>query len=143
MKNNLLILFFTFIFQPLFADNLNIQSSNISIDKKQKLTIFEGDVVATDVNNNIFKTNYAEYKKDLKLLESKDKTTILTSKGYFLTGKNIIFDNKNNFIKSKFPASIKDLESIVESVLKSEDKTILIAIYTNQNQRRYIGVKLD
>ena len=111
MKNNLLILFFTFIFQPLFADNLNIQSSNISIDKKQRLTIFEGDVVATDVNNNIFKTNYAEYKKDLKLLESKDKTTILTSTGYFLTGKNIIFDNKNNFIKSKFPASIKDLEN--------------------------------
>tara|TARA_B110000008_G_scaffold276696_1_gene316485 strand:- start:406 stop:1809 length:1404 start_codon:yes stop_codon:yes gene_type:complete len=52
----------------------------------------------------------------------------------------------NNIIveaQKKKITSIKDLESIVESVLKSEDKTILLAIYTNQNQRRYIGVKLD
>ena len=39
--------------------------------------------------------------------------------------------------------SIKDLENIVETTLKSKEKTILIAIYTNQNQRRYIGVQLD
>ena len=39
--------------------------------------------------------------------------------------------------------SIKDLEEIVESALKSNQKTILIVIYNNQNQRRYIGVKLD
>ena len=37
----------------------------------------------------------------------------------------------------------KDLEKIVEDVLKSNQKTILLAIYNNQNQRRYIGVKLD
>ena len=39
--------------------------------------------------------------------------------------------------------SIKDLESIVDTALKSNQKTILIVIYNNQNQRRYIGVKLD
>jgi len=37
----------------------------------------------------------------------------------------------------------KDLEKIVKDVLKSNQKTILLAIYNNQNQRRYIGVKLD
>ena len=26
---------------------------------------------------------------------------------------------------------------------RSSDKTLLIAIYNNQNQKRYIGVKLD
>ena len=36
-----------------------------------------------------------------------------------------------------------DLKNIVNSALRSSDKTILIAIYNNQNQRRYIGVKLD
>ena len=36
-----------------------------------------------------------------------------------------------------------DLEKIVKDVLKSNQKTILLAIYNNQNQRRYIGVKLD
>ena len=39
--------------------------------------------------------------------------------------------------------STKDLEDIVVTVLKSNQKTILIVIYNNQNQRRYIGVKLD
>ena len=37
----------------------------------------------------------------------------------------------------------KDLEKIVKDVLKSNQKTILLAIYNTQNQRRYIGVKLD
>ena len=37
----------------------------------------------------------------------------------------------------------QDLEKIIKDVLKSNQKTILLAIYNNQNQRRYIGVKLD
>jgi serine protease Do len=37
----------------------------------------------------------------------------------------------------------KDLQKIVKDVLKSNQKTILLAIFNNQNQRRYIGVKLD
>ena len=36
-----------------------------------------------------------------------------------------------------------ELEKILKDVLKSNQKTILLAIYNNQNQRRYIGVKLD
>ena len=32
---------------------------------------------------------------------------------------------------------------MVEQVLKSNQKTILLVIYNSQNQRRYIGVKLD
>ena len=37
----------------------------------------------------------------------------------------------------------QDLEKIVKDVLKSNQKTILLAIYNNQNQRRYIGIKLS
>ena len=39
--------------------------------------------------------------------------------------------------------SVKDFEKIISDVLQSNEKTMLIAIYNNQNQRRYIGVKLD
>ena len=39
--------------------------------------------------------------------------------------------------------SANDLEKVVRDVLKSNQKTILFAIYNNQNQRRYIGVKLN
>ncbi len=37
----------------------------------------------------------------------------------------------------------KDLDQVVKQVLKSNQKTILLVIYNSQNQRRYIGVKLD
>ena len=36
-----------------------------------------------------------------------------------------------------------DLNNVVNSALRSTEKTILIVIYNNQNQKRYIGVKLD
>ena len=112
MKNKIFILLILVLFfHPLMAENLNIKSTNITIDKNTKLTIFKNSVVATDPENNILKTDYAEYKKDLKLLKSKGKTTILTSEGYFLTGKDITFDKKNNLIKSNEAATIKDLEN--------------------------------
>ena len=37
----------------------------------------------------------------------------------------------------------QDLQRIVNQTINSKEKTMLIAIYNNQNQRRYIGVKLD
>ena len=39
--------------------------------------------------------------------------------------------------------SIDDLSEIVKKVLNSDQKTILLVIYNSQNQRRYIGIKLD
>ena len=39
--------------------------------------------------------------------------------------------------------SADDLRNITKQVQNSNQKTILLAIYNNQNQRRYIGVKLD
>ena len=39
--------------------------------------------------------------------------------------------------------SADDLREITKEVLNSNQKTVLLAIYNNQNQRRYIGVKLD
>ena len=39
--------------------------------------------------------------------------------------------------------SAEDLRNIVKEVQSSNQKTVLLAIYNNQNQRRYIGVKLD
>ena len=112
MKNNIyILLLILFFFQPSIAEDLNIQASKIFIEKKTKTTIFEKDVAAKDSNNNSFKTEYAEYFKDLKLLKSKGETTLLTGEGYFVSGKNMIFDNINNIIKSDEPATIKDLDN--------------------------------
>ena len=39
--------------------------------------------------------------------------------------------------------SIDDLSEVVKKVLNSDQKTILLVIYNSQNQRRYIGIKLN
>ncbi len=39
--------------------------------------------------------------------------------------------------------SANDLEQIVNKVLNTSQKTILFVIYNSQNQRRYIGIKLE
>ena len=38
--------------------------------------------------------------------------------------------------------SANDLNKIVKKVLNTNQKTILLVIYSSENQRRYIGVKL-
>ena len=55
-----------------------------------------------------------------------------------LSVNDIIVEAQKKKIKS-----INDLEKIIDAAIKSNQKTILLAIYNNQNQRRYIGVKLD
>ena len=56
---------------------------------------------------------------------------------YLQTG-DIIVEAQKKKIKS-----VDDLRDIVQKAINSNQKTILLAIYNNQNQRRYIGVKLD
>ena len=38
--------------------------------------------------------------------------------------------------------SIKQLKDLVTQNINKGEKTLLIAIYNNQNQRRYMGIKL-
>ena len=84
-------------------------------------------------------------KKDIEARKLPNQTTGLVimnigkdSPINYLNVNDIIVEAQKKKIKS-----VKDLEKIVEDALKSNQKTILIAIYNNQNQRRYIGVKLD
>ena len=164
MKNKILqTLLFLSIFTHAIAENLNIESSSISLDKKTKLTIFKGDVTASDDSKNEFKTQYAEYDKESKLLKSKGSTTIITSEGYSLSGEDIIFDNKNFFIKSNKPALIKDLDkneiyldnfeySTKNNFFKSVGKIKLVdsknnsynfsQIYIDEKKREIIGTDI-
>ena len=64
MKSNILITIFLFFFSlDLFAENLNIESKNITLDKDQETSIFEGGVVIKTKDNNIIKSEFAEYNK--------------------------------------------------------------------------------
>ena len=56
----------------------------------------------------------------------------------YLQIDNIIVEAQKKKINT-----IGDLDNIVKLALKGADKSLLIAIYNNNNQRRYIGVKLN
>ena len=84
-------------------------------------------------------------KKDIEDRQlPKNTTGVLITKiaedstvNYLQTGDIIVEDQKKKI------NTIGDLENIIKITLRSSEKTLLIAIYNNQNQRRYIGVKLD
>ena len=56
----------------------------------------------------------------------------------YLNTNNIIVEAQKKKIRT-----IGELINLVNIANRSKDKTILIAIYNNQNQKRYIGVKLN
>ncbi len=94
-----------------------------------------------------------ELKISVRLLDKKDISERQLPKGtsgVVITKieKNSPINNLevNNIIvevQKKKINTIGDLKNTIDKALRSEEKTLLIVIYNNQNQRRYIGVKLD
>ncbi len=153
MKNSLIIIIIKlFFFTCLNAESLNIKSSNITIDKKTKISIFKDQVQAKDEKGNIFKTDYAEYDKKLGFIQSKGKTTVITSEGFTVNGEDIKFDNSNKLIKSNSPATVRDLDnnniylesfeySIKNNFFKSSGKIKVIDM--NQNIYNFSQIFID
>ncbi len=142
MKNNLIltIFFISMQFVNLYAENLNITSKNVLIDKKTETTIFENDVIIKDKKNNIIKSNYAEYNKksnlitlknnviaedaqgnifeadkalyneNLRIFESIGKTVITTNSGSVVNTADIIFNHNQNIVFSKKKTTIIDFQ---------------------------------
>jgi serine protease Do len=84
-------------------------------------------------------------KKDIEERKLPNQTTglVITNIGNnspvsSLSVGDIIIEAQKKKIKSQ-----NDFENIINKALKSNQKTILIVIYNNQNQRRYVGIKLD
>ena len=148
MKNKILFiikfLIFLFFSNPIFSENLSIQSEIINIDKNKQVTIFQNNVVFKTQDNKTIKSEYAEYDKLNKLIKLKDKITLIdernniieteyaeyyenkkqfksagptiikTFNGYFVDGKDIILDKNRAFSKEK--TIIKDLDNNIISL---------------------------
>ena len=81
MKSNILITIFLFFFSlDLFAENLNIEFKNITLDKDQETSIFEGGVVIKTKDNNIIKSEFAEYNKKKQFIILKKIYLLLMGK---------------------------------------------------------------
>jgi len=116
-------------------------SEDFKISEKQKPLSQENEI------ENLKITVRELNKEDIKSRKLPNQTTglVITSiannsplKNTTLSENDIIVEAQKNRIKS-----VNDLREITNQVLQSNQKTILLAIYTTQNQKRYIGVKLD
>ena len=151
MRNKILSLFcVVFIYTPIFADNLKIESENIELNKKNQISIFRNNVIietpknniikseyaeynkknkkiilkqnifVKDIYNNIIETNYADYDEVKDVFISKGDTKITTTKKFVITSKNIIFDNKNQTIKSNSKSVLTDVDGNIITVSNFE-----------------------
>ena len=74
MKNNYIFFFILiFFFNPLFAENLLIQSKNISLDKDKQISIFKDEVFVKTDNNHTVESDLAEYDKKNGIVKFKNK----------------------------------------------------------------------
>ena len=110
MKNSYLIILFIFFSNTLLAKDLDIRAKNISLDKKNNVSIFKDDVVIKDENNTIIKSDYAVYDDKLKRLEIEGNVLIQTNEGYSITSEEVSLDKISNLIISKKAAIIEDVQ---------------------------------
>ena len=103
--------------------------------KRQKLTIIEGlkITVRALTKQDIEARNLPKDTSGAVIVKIENDSPI-----NYLNVNNIIIEAQKKKIKR-----VGDLKNIVNSAIRSTDKTIMIAIYNNQGQKRYIGVKLD
>jgi serine protease Do len=115
-------------------------SDDFKVSEKQ--TEAPKDVIIDDLKITVRKLT----REDIKTRKLPNQTSglVVTKIGNTSPLKNSIEVNSIIVEAQKIKIkNAKDLQRIVKEVLKSNQKTILLAIFNNQNQRRYIGVKLD
>jgi serine protease Do len=115
-------------------------SDDFKVSDKQ--TEAPKDIIIDDLKITVRKLS----REDIKTRKLPNQTSglVVTKIGNTSPLKNSIEANSIIVEAQKIKIkNAKDLQRIVKDVLKSNQKTILLAIFNNQNQRRYIGVKLD
>ena len=113
MKNKLfkflILVFLSFLYQaPTISKELEVKSSQIKIDKTKKTVILNGNVSAKDENNNIIKSEKANYNKIENILDTTGKTEVITSNGFKVLSSDVRFDNKQKVISSSKNTTITD-----------------------------------
>ena len=114
-------------------------SEDFKIAKKEKPI---QDVVIENLKITVRKLS----KEDIKSRNLPNQTTGLVITNIENNSPIINSIEVNSIILEAQKKKIKtatDLDQAVKQVLNSNQKTILLVIYTSQNEKRYIGIKLD
>ena len=155
MKNNIFytfVLIFIFLNLNLALAELEINSSNVKYNDKDKITVFTGNVSASDEKNNKLFSEYAEHNKLSEIIETEGKTRIITSGGYEILSANVIFNNKKKLIRSNYKTIITDKDgnkiyvdmfsySTVNNIFFSKGKIKILGI--NENIYNFSEIYID
>jgi serine protease Do len=106
-------------------NNETIKETEIKSLKIKVRSLTKDDIKSRNLPNQITGLVITEVENDSPLINS-------------IEVNSIILEAQKKKIKTS-----EDLNQIVKQVLNSNQKTILLVIYNSQNQRRYIGIKLD
>ena len=117
------------------------------LETSEDFKVTERDITPKDQRIESLKITVREIsKEDIKNRNLPNQTTGLVITQIEKDSPLINSIEENSIILEAQKKKIKnsnDLNKAVEQVLKSNQKTILLVIYNSQNQRRYIGIKLD
>ena len=117
------------------------------LETSEDFKVTERDTTTKDQRIESLKITVREIsKEDIKNRNLPNQTTGLVITQIEKDSPLINSIEENSIILEAQKKKIKnsnDLNKAVEQVLKSNQKTILLVIYNSQNQRRYIGIKLD
>ena len=117
MKNKYLIYIFYLIFPNLGAENLNIEASKISLDKINQTTVFENNVKIITDNGNQIVSDYATYNKKLNFIVIKDNITATDLKNNIIKTNYAEYDESKKFLKTKGYTKLLHLKIIQLSLM--------------------------
>ena len=120
----------------LSANELDIKAKNITIDKNNKVTIFEKDVEVKDQFGNLIKADYVQFNKETNFLQIKGNIISKDLAGNILKVIKQLTIIINKFLKVlepavfKLPKAIKFLQVTIldnkNSYISSKEKTKII-----------------
>jgi len=114
------------------SEDFKVSEKNIPIKELniEKLKITVRELSKEDIKSR----NLPNQTSGLVITKIENDSPLLNS----IEVNSVIVEAQKKKIKN-----INDLNQIINQVLKSNQKTILLVIYNDQNQKRYIGIKLD
>ncbi len=102
---------------------------------QQEIEIENLKITVREITNEDIKTrNLPNQTSGLVITKIEDNSPLKNS----IELNSIILEAQKKKVRN-----VNDLKQVINQVLKSNQRTILLVIYNSQNQRRYIGVKLD
>ena len=111
MKNKILkfiVILSCFLCTNSLAEDLNIDASEVRIDKTNKVIFAEGNVEISDSFNNLMKGEKVEYYKSKQILRAFGEAEITTSSKYKVYGRDIFYNKNKGIIYSDNETIILD-----------------------------------